>query len=324
MVKISRKARNWLIGACIALAALFVFSYIYAGGFVLHVIMGGEGWPKVSTTDFRLSHAMRRAWETPTPPVRPGRFEWQMAAPGFEVGEMPVLTDKEEIDSLYLVRIDPALYRFETLNQPGRSIREWENALPDAMLIVNGSFFHADNLPSTPLISNGVALGPSDYDAKAGAFVATADMADVVDLGDGRGWQTAFAGARNAMVAYPLLIGEDGTNRVPQKTRWLSNRTFVGTDKQGRIIVGSSREAFFSLDALAEFLLASPLNLRVALNLDGGPVACQSVRAGDVHRVHIARWEAQEENGRASLIHMPMGEEKMPIVLVATPKSTKR
>ena len=317
----ARRIRSWTIGIAIGLTAFLAFAYLYAGGFVLHYMLGGTGWPQVSVTDFRLSHAMRRAWETPPPAVVAGAYEWQTLAPGYDIAEMPVLTEEEEIDRIYLVRIETARYDFSALNTPGRSISAWERALPDASLIVNGSFFHGDNKPSTPFISNGVAIGPTDYDAKAGAFIAKAGGASVVDLSHGRDWKSELAGAQNAMVAYPLLIGEDGTNKVTVKSRWLSNRSFVASDSQGRIIVGSTKEAFFSLDALAEFLLASSLDLKVALNLDGGPVASQSVRVGDTHRVHIARWEAQEDNGTAALIHMPLGEAEMPIVLVATPKA---
>ncbi len=61
-------------------------------------------------------------------------------------------------------------------------------------------------------------------------------------------------------------------------------------------------------------------DLKVALNLDGGPVACQSVRAGGIHRLHIARWEAQEDHGTAKMLNLPVGMSEMPIVLVATPK----
>lgn len=320
MVRISRRLRNWLIGASVVLAALFAFSYVYAGGAVLYYATGGQGWPKVSTTDFRLSHAMRRAWETPPPAVRPGAFAWQALSPGLEIAELPVMAGKEEIDSIYLVRLDPAHYDFQVLNKSGRNISQWEQALPDAAVIVNGSFFGPNYEPDTPFISNGSALGPPSYDAKAGAFVAGASRTDVVDLTAGSGWQTAFNGTDNAMVAYPLLIGEDGKSHVQRNSRWLSNRTFVGRDSSGRIIIGSTREAFFSLTRLADFLIAAPLNLQVALNLDGGPVACQSVRAGGIHRKHIARWEAQEEDNVASLIHMPFGEGEMPIVLAAMPK----
>ena len=183
--------------------------------------------------------------------MRPGAFEWQTLAPGFEIAELPVLTDTEEIDSIYLARIDPQYYDFQVLAQPGRSISQWEKALPDAALIVNGSFFGPHNEPDTPFISNGAILGPASYDAKAGAFVAAGSGADVVDLSAGAGWKPAFVGARNAMVAYPLLIGEDGKSHVLTNSRWLSNRSFVGRDSSGRIIIGSTREAFFSLSRLA-------------------------------------------------------------------------
>jgi hypothetical protein len=263
---------------------------------------------------------MRRAWEATPPDVKPGAFEWQELAPGYEIAEMPVLTDREEIDRFYLVRLDPAHYTFSVHARSGTSVSQWEKALPDAALIVNGSFFGARNEPDTPFIINGVASGPATYDARAGAFVANDVGASVVDLSDGRGWEAAFVGARNAMVAYPLLIGEDGLTHVSSQTRWLSNRTFVAEDKQGRIVIGSTKEAFFSLNREAEFLKVALPDLKVALNLDGGPVASQSVRVGTVHRLHIARWEAQEENGRARLIHLPFGEAEMPIVLAASPR----
>lgn len=322
MAKRFRISRRTALGLAIVFIGLFAFSYLYAGGFVLHYALGGTGWPEVSTTDLRLSHAMRRAWESSPPPVKPGAMAWQNLAPGYEIAELPVLTDKEEIDRLYLVRIDPAHYDFSVHvdAQKPNTISDWEEALPDAALIVNGSFFGPGNTPDTPLISNGVAQGPATYDAQAGAFVAGPGGVSVVDLTGGQGWQAAFAGSTQAMVAYPLLIGEDGKSHVTRKSRWLSNRTFVGEDNQGRIIIGSSKEAFFSLERQAEFLIAAQLDLKTALNLDGGPVACQSVRVGDVHRMHIARWEAQEENGRARLIYMPLGESEMPIVLAATPK----
>jgi hypothetical protein len=159
-------------------------------------------------------------------------------------------------------------------------------------------------------------MGPRHYDAHAGAFVAGDGTADVRDLSKEH-WRHAFAGARNAMVSYPLLIGEDGQNHVAVKSRWLANRSFVGRDAKGRIIIGSTREAFFPLDRLATFLLATPLGLKVALNLDGGPVACQSVRLKGFRRRFYARWEAQVSGDKVSLLRWPRASTNvaMPIVL---------
>src|SRR5689334_14654209 len=129
-----RIGRRTIIGAAAVLLGLFLFSYLYAGGFVLHYLLGGKGWPELSVTDFRLSHAMRRAWEPSPPAVHPAPMTWTQLAPGFESAELPVLTDKEEIDRYYLTRIDPALYDFSVHGGDKRPnhLGDWERDLPDA------------------------------------------------------------------------------------------------------------------------------------------------------------------------------------------------
>ncbi|HEY2229512.1 MAG TPA: phosphodiester glycosidase family protein, partial [Xanthobacteraceae bacterium] len=141
----------------------------------------------------------------------------------------------------------------------------------DAALVVNGSYYSRYGEPDTPLLSDGTQLGPKDYDAKAGAFIASSSFAGIRELAQ-QDWKTAFQGADNAMVSFPLLVS-NGTSRVTHSSRWLANRTFVGQDATGRIIIGTTADAFFSLDRLACFLLDAPLGLTIALNLDGGPVA---------------------------------------------------
>jgi hypothetical protein len=135
-------------------------------------------------------------------------------------------------------------------------------------------------------------------------------------------WQGAFTGARNAMVSYPLLLGEDGQSHVNVKSRWLANRTFVAQDRTGRILVGTTKEAFFSLDRLASFLRDAPLDIALALNLDGGPIACQSVRLDGFQRRFYAQWEAQVREGapqgnEVSLLRWPIAQATwaMPVVL---------
>ena len=97
-------------------------------------------------------------------------------------------------------------------------------------------------------------------------------------------WREAFHGADHAMVSYPLLIGADGQSRSKGDARWLANRSFVGQDGAGRIVLGTTKDAFFSLDRLAAFLRAAPLDLKLALNLDGGPIACQAIALKDFRR----------------------------------------
>ena len=290
------------------------------GAYGLNVILrrGGTIWTTVKPDDPRLSPAMRLALRQPVPEVQPGPMAWRTIEPGFDVADLSVLSNDREVDRILLNRIDPKRFHFVARNAPAgdKGIDEWERALPRAVLIVNGSYFGKRGLPDTPFVSNGVHSGPTAYDARAGAFVAGDGFADVKDLSR-EDWHTAFAGADNAMVSYPLLIGDDGQTHVATKSRWLANRTFVGRDSHGLIIIGTTQDAFFSLARLADFLKRAPLDLTTALNLDGGPIACQSVRLSGFHRKLYARWEAQADSDKVRLLTWPLADRTwaMPMVL---------
>ncbi|WP_235984311.1 phosphodiester glycosidase family protein [Mesorhizobium neociceri] len=308
------------------LAVLSAVGYVWQkhGVYGLNVLLrrGGSYWVTVAPDDARLSPAMRLALKPEIPGVTAGASSWSETEPGFQVREIPVMAGDREIDRLYLNRFDPAKFGFVAHNEPSgaKDIDQWEAALdPDGacgtVLIVNGSYFGLKGEADTPFISKGDRLGPDEYDAKAGAWVANASGTQVVDLA-GRDWRAVLENAENAMVSYPLLVGEDGRNNVRAKSNWLANRTFIAEDRQGRIIVGSTKDAFFSLDRLANFLLEAELELKTALNLDGGPIAGLSVRSGNYHLKHYARWEAQVVDGKVSLLQAPLDVAwGMPVVL---------
>jgi len=184
--------------------------------------------------------------------------------------------------------------------------------------VVNGSYYAHNGTPDTPFLSNGVLLGPADYTATAGAFVTSPSFTGIRNLSN-RNWQTAFQGAENAMVSYPLLVA-NGADGVGHPSRWLANRSFVGNDASGRVIIGTTADAFFSLERLGDFLLKAPLGLTIALNLDGGPVACQGISLNGYERRSYGQWELQVHGNRASLLTKLYGTWAMPVVLAVFPK----
>jgi hypothetical protein len=98
----------------------------------------------------------------------------------------------------------------------------------------------------------------------------------------GEDWRQAFVGKDNAMVSYPLLVDESGKS-CASPSKWLAGRSFVGQDRAGRIVIGTTADAFLSLDRFANLLHAAPLGLALALSLDGGPVACQAIDLGSTN-----------------------------------------
>lgn len=318
------KSKLSLAAGIVLLAAAGAASWAshHYGGRAFHNLLRRRGsyWEAMALNDPRLSPSMQLALTLPPPHAISGPLVWREIETGFAVAELSVIADGREVDRILLNRIDSLRYRFVVRNEPAsdRDLDQWEQALPEAVLIVNGSYFNPKGLPDTPLISEGVFIGPENYDAKAGAFVAGNGFAAVKDLTH-QDWQSALAGATNAMVSYPLLVGSAGQIHVSTKSRWLANRTFVAEDTSGRIVIGTTKDAFFSLDRLAEFLKDSPLGLKIALNLDGGPVACQSVRLHRFHRKYYARWEAQVSGDKVRLLSRLFANSTsaMPIVLTA-------
>ncbi len=311
-----------IIGCIIVIGG--IWSKYGAYGFGVIYRRGGSYWRVMTADDPRLSPAMRASLKTPQPDAVSGPIVWTTRSLGFETAEMPVIVEGKTLDVILLNRIDPENYSFTVRNAPKGDIGidEWEKQLPDSLLIVNGSYFGLKGYPDTPVKMNGVFAGPSKYQATAGAFVSRDGQADIIDLRR-RNWNSALEHSENAMVSYPLLIGDDGTTHVTTQSRWLANRTFVGKDTNGRIIIGTTQDAFFNLDSLAKFLRKAPLGLTLALNLDGGPIACQSVRIGAYHRKLYARWEAQVSGAGVKLLSWPLNSATwaMPMALTVERRS---
>jgi hypothetical protein len=327
MIGIGSTMRRIFGAACVALVIIIIGVagglYWYAGWYGFNVVLrrGGSLWVASGPNDPRISPSMKLALTRPDLNVTPGDLYWREIHPGFQASELPVLADGREVDRIVLARIDPARFRFEVRNRPSgdTDLQDWMRLL-GAALVINGSYFSQEGTPDTPFVSAGVRSGPTAYDATHGAFVASSSSTQVRDLA-GMSWSRAFEGADNAMVSYPMLIGSDGQGRAPV-SNWLANRSFVAEDVDGFIVLGTTVDAFFSIKKLADFLRRSPLKLKTALNLDGGPVACQGISLDGFVRDQCGRLEMRHVDGRFELLIPLFGERRwtMPIVLAVFPK----
>jgi len=208
-------------------AAICCYAYMSWFGPDVVARHGGSVWVAVKPNDPRLSASMRVALRDPVPLAQPGPFQWASRADGLETTELPVIAEGNEVDRLLLVRIDPAKYRFETRNAPAgdRDLAAWMNQL-HAVVVTNGSYFGPNGTPATPFLSDRTQLGPWNYHATHGAFLASDQFTGVQDLQQ-QDWRVLFRQARFGMVSYPLLLGPS-PSRIQADHRWLANRTFIG------------------------------------------------------------------------------------------------
>lgn len=229
---------------------------------------------------------------------------------------MPVIVAGKEVDRLLLVRIDPNKFRIALHNHPpgSRDGVDWLKKT-NAAMIINGGYFGRYGEPTTPSVINGISAGPKSYSASHGALVVKGNRTWVADL-QSSDWRDLFKGAQEGVVSYPMLVRNGISAATADDSKWLANRSFIATNAEGMIIMGTTKDAFFSLQRFAKFLATSPLKLEQALNLDGGPLACQTIAIIDFKRDFCGDWETQFSDGKVHLLGRVFGSRRWALVNV--------
>jgi hypothetical protein len=310
-VLLNFKKAHWI---CVTALVLLAYA-AWRNADELAIRFGGTFGIPVSNRTFWLPASIKYGLSDPVPTVTAGPLVWRTAEDGFDVAWLDVTVGGLAVDGIALARIDPSRHRFAILQEPSgqRHLEDWIRKT-GAELIVNASYYDRDGKPATPVVDQGILSGPPMYQSDHGAFVVKASRGDIRDLKAER-WQDLFDHAEAGLVSYPLLVAPDGSQRtVP--SQWLANRSFIGIDTQGCVLIGTTRSAFFSLDRLAAFLKATIPDLKAALNLDGGPVASQAIEVGNVRRIIHGSWELQAKDGNARLLPISMFmTAPMPVVI---------
>jgi uncharacterized protein YigE (DUF2233 family) len=217
--------------------------------------------PAAATPTLRLTPA-------PTATVQPDSG-WQLLRPGLERRIINLFGSQgRQIETLYILRFDSALYRFDVAYRPGEPqlLSQWQ-ADTGALLVVNAGYFTENYIHTGRIIAGGQGSGAS-YGDFAGMFVVT-------DAGPELRWlrQRPYDPAeplRAAVQSFPLLIRPGGTIGFPDEDGRLSRRTVVAQDRDGRLLFLLAPWGGLTLHQLSAYLAASDLDLEIALNLDGG------------------------------------------------------
>ena len=308
--------RKISLAAFVLLLYLFFFGPLRWIGLSL-IERGGPRWIETDRTPHWLQAALsRQAYRISE------KMSWQSLLPGFETAILLVNADDDVLEKIHLLRVDPARFKFSVHVDPPayRDADEWIDELA-ALAVINGSYYTSSGYPATPVKSMNGIFGPADYIATHGAFATGAQGARIVDLA-GIAWPALFESSEQVMLSYPLLFDASGKSRVHAREDWYANRSFIAMDRSGQMVLGCTERAFFSLPSLGKFLQTAPLDLELALNLDGGPVASLAIRAAGHSTTVYGKWEFQKQADK--LISLEAGRRSkkwsLPIVLAVTPK----
>ncbi len=195
--------------------------------------------------------------------------EWKPAMAGIDYMLKQVKVNGRE-EWVLVARIDPALTNIQVHYDPDqpRSVREWQADIKSS-LIINGGFFNDKNQATGLVISDGAASGRS-YRGYGGMFsVGQAGTPALQWLRDEP--YRANADITQAVQGFPMLVVEGERIEAMDDNGERNRRSFVALDEQGRVLLGVTQMAQWSLTDLADFLAGDEaLGVVNALNLDGG------------------------------------------------------
>lgn len=190
----------------------------------------------------------------------------QVFDPGIEVVRANVATST--VGQLWLFGFEQEKYRF-FFASTGTRVRmsEWRDMYPETVAGINGVYFMEDLTPSGLFVSKDSKQLQRLFDADKSALIKLNDKMDILD--------TTSSGVRVADVqagaqTYPILIKE-GKEMLMRDTGKEARRSWVGTDREGRVWLGVLFDGEISLYGLMKRLMEMGINWDMVVNLDGGP-----------------------------------------------------
>jgi len=209
-----------------------------------------------------------------TPTLEPPDTGWQVIQPGLERRMIRLFNEEDQhIESLYIFRLDQTRYRLDiAYHETPQSLERWQ-AETNALLVINGGFFRAENekyFPNGLTILNGEAMG-SSYEPFAGMLAVREGWAELRWLAQKP--YTAGEPLQAGLQSFPMLVKPGGELGFPEEfeDNLPARRTVIGQDTQGRILFIVTPRGHFTLHGLSLYLTGSDLDLDIAINLDGGP-----------------------------------------------------
>jgi uncharacterized protein YigE (DUF2233 family) len=200
-------------------------------------------------------------------------FSWQEVAAGFSVGRYELGSETKLLKSeVLLVRIDPVKYSIQAVlaSEIGLPITDLRTLTLAAKGFagINSHFFDQSGKPLGLLVRNGKKLNKMHRGGKllTGVFLLKDNKPSIVS-------RDSFAEkeAQLALQAGPIVIvnGEAVRLKVPVSS---SRRSGVAVTKQGEVILYATLLRFpgASLQQIQQMLLDPALDVKDALNLDGG------------------------------------------------------
>lgn len=246
--------------------------------------------------------------------------EWQSLRPGLEFavirGEPYCRRGSADIGVL---RVDPDRFRFAVHHFSERAgdrppgVVEWQKRTRSLAVFNAGQYYPDPDMTYMGLlISNGKVVSSKPHPEFKAALVAEPTRearrrggrlarARVLDLqtegldADAPGW--------GEVAQSFMLFDRAGDIRVRKSDR-VANRTLVGQDGQGRLLVITS-EGGYTLWEMAQLLRSGALDMTHAMSMDGGSESKMVVKDEDFAWASFGPWDGEDGGGARADVPLP-------------------
>jgi exopolysaccharide biosynthesis protein len=207
---------------------------------------------------------------------------WAKLTPGVELRTEKWQTPAGDEDTATIVRFDLHHIKLSIGYQPAQPLllSEWMQK-EHATAIINGGYFDSQNNATALVVSNGQAFS-SSYNG-FGGMLSVDSRGDINLRSLNQRPYDPSEQLEQATQSAPMLVLPGGKRSQFNANASSSRRSVVAMDKQGRLLLIVLPGLSFSLDELADELVASDLSIDEALNLDGGASTGLCVNAGNQH-----------------------------------------
>ena len=207
----------------------------------------------------------------PTAPSTPSMDTgWQADDQNLELRHIRIKRADGNLVPLVIVRLVPQAFALRVAYTPEkpRLLRNWAIS-SQPTIALNGGFFLENYQPVGLIVSDGVAYGQS-YEGFGGMLALTADGTLTLRALRDQPYDPNEA-IEQSLQSFPMLMFPGGLAADFEDNGQKARRTVLAFDRQGRMLIIIAPGSDLSLRELADWLLASDLELDRALNLDGGP-----------------------------------------------------
>ena len=214
--------------------------------------------------------------KVPAADPTPGLLDsgWEELREGLERRQTTLQDESHGVlEIITILRVDPERFSFMVAYDPkGKALADWQ-AETGAEVVVNGGYFRREQgeyIPDGLIICDGKTIGES-YGEFAGMFAVGAAGPELRWLKE-KPYDPAEP-LRSALQSFPMLIKPGGQIGFPAESEdgIRARRTVIGQDGGGRILFLIASHGYFTLRQLAVYLHESDLEVKIAMNLDGGP-----------------------------------------------------